>query len=79
MAHLVRLTDREIDRVVRNVTEGRYREYVRSMFQIAIREKGSLISVSTLDDNLKDLPYIDRSVVVRMVRTLEEIYEEQQR
>lgn len=48
------------------------------MLEIAVYEKGRTISIGILEDSLKDLPFLDRSVATRIVRDLEELYEEQQ-
>lgn len=78
MPHMVRLEDRHISDLVRNVSSGKFREYVRMMLEIAVYEKGRTISIGILEDSLKDLPFLDRSVATRIVRDLEELYEEQQ-
>lgn len=75
---MVRLEDRHISELVRNVSSGKFREYVRMMLEIAVYEKGRTISIGILEDSLKDLPFLDRSVAARIVRDLEELYEEQQ-
>lgn len=78
MAQIVRLEDRDIDDLARNVTEGKYREYVRLMLRIAVAERGRAVSIATIEGDLQDLPYLNSGVVTRIVKDMEELYEEQQ-
>lgn len=79
MAHMVKLTDGDIRRIANaNVSGGRYLALVTTVMEIAIREKGSTISIGFLEDVLKDTPFLNRSVAMRIVDDLEELFDQQQ-
>lgn len=78
MAHMVKLTDGDIRQIVdKRVSGARYVHLTRTLLEIAIREKGSTISIGFLEDILKDLPFLNRSVATRIVDDLEELFDKQ--